>query len=329
MYWQIAIVLATTPFCRAQGPGYPSAHITNGLISAELYLPDPINGSYRGTRFDWSGVVHSLTYRGHNYFGQWYDKHDPMIHDAITGPVNIFDNAGPATGYKEAKVGETFVRIGVGRVEKPDEPGYRELFTYKVDDPGKWEIEQKPSSIRFTQTLPDIDQKTGYGYVYTKQLVLEPGKPEMRISQELRNTGTKPIDTNVFNHGFFRIDDEPAGPGLVWTFPFEPVTTGNLAGMAAIRGRDIVYLREILPGERVLAVLTGYAESTDAHRFTLENRRTGAGVNVAGDRPMSKLAFWSRRGAYSPEASIHLKIMPGETAKWSTAFEFFVTPKPK
>ena len=66
---------------------YPSARITNGVLSADLYLPDLVNGSYRATRFDWSGIIRSLTYEGHSYFGQWYDVHDPLIHDAKTQSV--------------------------------------------------------------------------------------------------------------------------------------------------------------------------------------------------------------------------------------------------
>ena len=323
---RFSVVLCALPFCVAQTQEYPSARITNGLVSVEFYLPDPEKGSYRATRFDWSGIIHELTYAGHNYFGQWYDKHDPLIHDSITGPVNIFDNAGPAIGFAQAKPGETFVRIGVGRVLKPEETAYRELQTYKVVDPGKWSVERRTDSIRFIQDLPDTMAHTGYGYLYTKKIELKPGKPQMVLSQELKNTGTKPLDTNVFNHGFFQIDKEPAGPGLVWTFPFELNSTGNFAGMAKIDGHRVEYLRELQPGERVQALLTGYAATAEDHRFTLENKKTGAGVRVAGDQPMSKLTFWSRRGAYSPEATVHLHIAPGDTAKWRTTYEFYTRP---
>jgi len=50
----------------ACGPGalvaadFPRAEISNGSVRAKLYLPDPDNGYYRATRFDWSGVISSL-----------------------------------------------------------------------------------------------------------------------------------------------------------------------------------------------------------------------------------------------------------------------------
>ena len=60
---------------------FPSAEIANGQIRAKIYLPDPKNGYYRATRFDWSGVISSLKYKGHDYFGQWFETYNPKTHD--------------------------------------------------------------------------------------------------------------------------------------------------------------------------------------------------------------------------------------------------------
>src|SRR5690606_11440356 len=97
-----AVALFTSAGAQEQSP--PEATISNGIIQARLYLPDDQHGYYRGTRFDWAGVIFELTYEGHNYFGPWRD-HDPLVHDAITGPVEYFE----PLGYDEAKPGETFV----------------------------------------------------------------------------------------------------------------------------------------------------------------------------------------------------------------------------
>ncbi len=48
----------------------PEAEIANGPIRVRLYLPDATTGFYRGTRFDWSGVIGGLEYAGHNYYPQ-------------------------------------------------------------------------------------------------------------------------------------------------------------------------------------------------------------------------------------------------------------------
>jgi len=42
------------------GQGHPSHQLTNGEITATVYLPDAKNGFYTTTRFDWSGAIATL-----------------------------------------------------------------------------------------------------------------------------------------------------------------------------------------------------------------------------------------------------------------------------
>lgn len=58
---------------------YPKAEISNGLITARIYLPDGKNGYYRSTRFDWSGAIYSLQYKGHEFCAKWFDRVDPQV----------------------------------------------------------------------------------------------------------------------------------------------------------------------------------------------------------------------------------------------------------
>jgi hypothetical protein len=113
-------------------PEPPSAEIENGVVKAKIHLPDSEKGYYRGTRFDWSGVIASLEHKGHSYFGVWFDKYDPKIHDAITGPVDEFlsgDGGTSTLGYDEAAVGGTFMRVGVGLLKKPAEARFQRFNT--------------------------------------------------------------------------------------------------------------------------------------------------------------------------------------------------------
>ena len=135
----LTVVLALAQLASAQ---VPRAAIANARIRATLYVPDAQSGYYRGTRFDWSGVVASLEWKGHSYFGQWFERYDPKLHDAITGPVEEFLTNDAGLGYDEAKQGESFVRIGVGAVRKPDEASYRRFGTYDIVDPGTWTVNQ-------------------------------------------------------------------------------------------------------------------------------------------------------------------------------------------
>jgi hypothetical protein len=67
---------------------FPQTEISNGLIRAMIYLPDSQKGYYQGTRFDWSGNMPSLEFNGHSYFGQWFTKYSPEIHEPK--PAKVF-----------------------------------------------------------------------------------------------------------------------------------------------------------------------------------------------------------------------------------------------
>ncbi len=113
------------------------------------------------------------------------------------------------------------------------------------------------------------------------------------IEHELSNTGTKPIATSVYNHNFFTLDRKTTGPANVVRFPFAPKAARPLNGMAEVRGREIAIARDFQPKESVFTELEGFGATAADNGFEMENRTTGAGVRVAGDRPLSKLLFWS------------------------------------
>src|SRR5664279_4428643 len=132
---------------------HPQAEISNGELRARIFLPDSAKGFYQGTRFDLAGIVSSLEYKGHNYYGQWYTRSDPRVHDfafegpdivtstccTIMGPVEEFKSNEKALGFDEAAVGGTFIKIGVGVLRK-DSAEYDVFKQYQVVDPGKWTV---------------------------------------------------------------------------------------------------------------------------------------------------------------------------------------------
>ena len=84
------LIVVLVMLTQMAAPQFPQAEISSSSIRATVLLPDAKSGYYRGTRFDWSGVISSLKWNGHEYFGQWFDRYDPKIHDAIAGPVEEF-----------------------------------------------------------------------------------------------------------------------------------------------------------------------------------------------------------------------------------------------
>jgi len=306
----------------SQSAGYPTASISNGLVNATVYLPDAKDGYYRGTRFDWAGVVGCLSYKGHSYFGVWFPHYDPLLHDAISGPVEEFRSADgeSSLAYDQARPGDPFVKIGVGVLRKIDDKPYQFATAYPVIDTGKWTTHTSASGVSFQQTLKS---PIGIAYVYRKTLKLDPHQPILVLEHELKNTGTEVIDTQVYDHDFYVLDDAPTGPDMAVRFPFAPVAQQPLENGAFIEGKQLLFHRTFETGESVFSALTGYSNAASDYDFIVENRSTGTGVEQTGDLPLSRINFWSIRTTICPEAYLHLKIAPGETARWTIRYRFY------
>ncbi|HOK27209.1 MAG TPA: hypothetical protein P5320_10605 [Bacteroidales bacterium] len=303
--------------CMPEQPEVQQAKISNGLINAVLYLPDIEKGYYRGTRFDHSGIMAKLEYKGHNFFGQWFEKYDPYIHDAVMGPVEEFGQI----GFNESKIGETFLKIGVGMLENPDDKPYSNFRLYPVKNAGKWEIKRIKNGLRYVHVLEDKE----YAYRYEKRIYLVPGKPEMVIAHTFENTGKKPVETTVYNHIFPVIDNQPVGPDYTVIFPFMPQEKGDgFDDVLTIKGKRLVYLRAQKPDDRVYCRdLKGYGALPEDYDIRIENSIAGAGMRITCDRPLVRLAFWSSTTTVCPEPFIQVSAKPGEKFEWQIRFEFY------
>jgi hypothetical protein len=318
------LLLATFLAAAAAAAEFPSAEISNGVVTAKLYLPDAERGYYRGTRFDWSGVIYSLRAGGHEYFGQWFPRYDPKLHDAIMGPVEEFSVQDGGPGYAEARPGGGFLRIGVGVLRKIDEAAFQHFKTYDIIDFGKWTVRKGANWIAFEHELRGAN---GYAYRYTKTVRLVEGKPEMVIEHSLRNTGTKAIEASLYDHNFFVMDGAPTGPDASVEFPFElrPVRAFE-GGLAEARGRRIVFLKELQQGQSVFGEFDGPGGDASNYNIHLEHKGAGAGVEITGDRPLSKLLFWSIRTTFCPEPYIHIAVEPGKETQWMYRYRFYSVP---
>ncbi|MEO5583757.1 MAG: hypothetical protein ABIR66_13785 [Saprospiraceae bacterium] len=319
-YFIILVGLSVLTISGVSTSTFPQAEITNGLIYARIYLPDADSGYYRSTRFDWSGVMPDLEYKGHTYSGQWFDKYDPTIHDAIMGPVESFS----PLGYDEAKPGSSFTQIGVGLLAKPSDAPYSPFTYYKILDAGKWSIKKKANEIDFMHELAGSE----YAYQYKKSINVVKGKPEMILTHSLKNTGHQSIETEVYDHNLFVIDHQPTGPDFVIKFPFnltsEEQGRRGIGDIAAIEKGQIIFLRELNKKEYTYSVMQGYSNSAKDYDIRIENHKTGAGMRITSDRPLSKLVFWASPRILCPEPYINIKIAPGEVFNWKLCYEFYI-----
>ncbi len=297
----------------------PQTLISNGLVKARIYLPDIDNGYYRATRFDWSGVMPYLEYDGHSYFGKWFKNYDAKAHESVMGPVEEFT----PIGYEDAKVGESFLKIGVGTLVKQEESEYSSFNLYEISNYGKWEISERSNEVEFKQILNDDK----YAYEYVKCISLPKDRSQMILSHKFTNTGSKTIETQVYNHNFFFIDSLNIGEGYVVKFPFNIVAKRRGMGIGEfveIANNEIRFIKDLQDGDQVyIGSITGYEKNSKEYDINIENKKTGVGVNIHGNRPLSKLVFWSAIKTVCPEPFISIKADPGETVTWEITYTFY------
>jgi hypothetical protein len=325
-FGRLALLCCLAAPLHGAGTPFPQAEISNGLIKAKILLPDPQHGYYRGTRFDWDGVVESLTYQGHNFFGKWFDRYEPTLHDAIMGPVEEFRSGETALAYDDVKPGGFFLKIGVGLLKKIDDEKYNQFRTYPLVSPGKRVVTPESDRVIFKHELSNGE---GYSYAYRKTLRLAYKKPELIIEHSLKNTGTKAIDTNVYNHDFYMIDNQPAGPSYRVGFVFPPQAKGDLKDLLEINDKQLLYKRELNSGgESIFTLIKGFGGTATDNDITVENTTAKAGVREIGNRPLSEIDFWTMRSTVCPEAYIHMRVEPGKTFTWKITYRFYTLPLP-
>jgi len=286
-----------------------------------VYLPDAEKGYYRGTRFDWSGLVARAEFAGHVVYGPFRTKVDPLGHDHVVGPAEEFDMDDPQ-GWAEARPGETFLKIGVGVLEKGTEERYAFSRPQKVVRPGTWKVTHGSDWVRFEQSLAG---DRGWACAYAKRLSLAPDGPGFRLAHTLRNTGTKPIDTIMYNHNFTVIDGDPVGPQYRVAWPFD-LAASRSRGRAEIRGRELAF-PEVLAKESVWIGFEGKDRPAEENAVTVENRRTGAAVHVRGDQPVAVWRFYAEKTAACPEPFVRIQVAPGEEKAWKWDYTFTAGPK--
>lgn len=314
---------------------HPEIMLTNQALHVRLAPPDATAGFYRGTRFDWSGVVTSLRFAGHEFYTRWFDRRDEQVADfvyagddivagpctAVTGPVEEFLLLADDLAFDRVPPGGNFVKIGVGRLRRPDDRPYDPYRLYPIADGGRWTVTPSPAAVVFRHELGGPADDCAYDY--HKTLKLDGDGPRFALVHSLRNTGRKPIRTSVYNHNFLFLDRQPPGPGVTLTFPF-PVTPRDptAESLARWEGKQVTFRRTLTGRDRVYLDLRGFGKTASDYDILIEHRDAGAAVRITSDRPLSRLAVWAIRAPLAVEPFIDLDIAPGETATWRIDYAY-------
>ncbi len=302
--------------------GYPYILLDNGQVQTTVFVPDKDKGFYRSTRFEWSGMVWQLIYKGHTYFNEVmnFRPHSPLENEhgmSLAEEFGIGTSKSIPPRFTEAQPGETFVKIGCGLLQKlPGSDRYQFSGKYPLIEPGVWSVNSGDTWMEFEHRLHD---KYGYAYTYTKRMELKAGEPTLVVMHTLENTGTQRITIDQYCHDFFDIDSTPIGPDYRLDFAFTPKPRNQMDGTEH-RGNSLVFTKDV--GRALFTIYEGFGESPSDGRVVLRNTKTGAAVEISGDFPLSGFNFWTDGQVISPELFVFIDIGPGEQYSWTRTYTF-------
>ena len=304
---------------------YPHVVISNGIVEASVFTPDPDRGFYRSSRYDWSGMIWQLTCNGHTYYrihrGRLpHDPSDPGHGMSTAEEFGIGHEEIPfPQRYDVAQPGETFFKMGSGTLVKPEnDDRYNFGSPYEIADHGRWTTTHGRNWVEFTHILAD---EHGYGYTYTKRMELPPDSPELVVLHRMDNTGTEHIHMDQYCHNFFQIDNEFVGDQYELQVFFPVTINRDLGEKARLDGTTFKITQDKLQGS-VWAELFDMTGTVADNRCLVTNKNTGAAVGVTGDFPLSRFVVFGTSDVLCPEMFVLLDIAPGESQEWTRTCRF-------
>ncbi|MCJ8329252.1 MAG: hypothetical protein HRT89_13215 [Lentisphaeria bacterium] len=297
---------------------YPEATLDNGKVKMKIYLPDGKTGYYRAPRFDWSGMIASATWNKHEYFGPRVKKegkkHDPMGGDDVVGPAEEFSMQNPP-GFKEAKVGEGFMKIGVGILEK-GKGNYAFYMPQKIKEAGTWKVKAEKTKITFNQSLKLSDD---WAYSYEKTISLK--DDGFVISHKLTNDGKKDIATNFYNHNFIRIDGADLSVGYT-------AETPGVLKLAEAQAKDLVTKCGKADGKNfTLPAKTDFFhirqhKADKGGTFSLTNPKSKGKITISSSMEATHWDLFMIKYFVCPEPFLDLKVAAGKSITWDFTYTF-------
>ncbi|WP_274648875.1 hypothetical protein [Paenibacillus humicola] len=286
--------------------------LRSGDLKAEILEP----GTYRGSRFDWTGFIRQVTLLqgGHTFGG--VESQVPGKGSGGLGLCNEFGIDAPL-GYEEAEIGGKFPKPGIGLLTRTGEEAYNFFRPYETE-PFPVRTEHGGDFVRFVQDPLPIN-----GYAFRLEKEIRVHGAALTISYALHNTGGRPIATNEYVHNFLAIDGMPIGPEYELLYPEtvrpEPGANPEQQASLAIEGGRIGWK----PGKpRFYARFLPFAGEAPFY-WELRHTAVRAGIRERGSERPVRLALWGEPHVVSPEIFVAVAVQPGGVQRWTRTFECF------
>jgi hypothetical protein len=290
------------------------------LRNGELTLRVETAGEiYRGSRFDWNGLVSSAKFRGVELLGQekpMFQRNPRLFGRGLHNEFGI----NRCIGYDECGVGEVFPKIGTGWLRRDANPYF--FYTQYVIEPMEFEFDA-PDGERAVFRC-DSGIRNGYGYSYTKEISLE--GPSFSIRYSLANTGEKALETDEYVHNFLcfggRRMDSGYGLEFPWTLNKSRFSEINdPEGVLLVDGKRVDVMKKTANQFYLGAVSNGITAADGlAAQWTLNNAPLGVSLSERGSFTPTNVAVWGWKSVISPELFHSFRVLPGETISWERVY---------
>ena len=388
-----ATVTSSSSSSSSSNSDYHNLTLHSPIMSATVFMPLEAAGSatsndgiyYIGSRFEHGSMIGDIFFgKERSVYGRnlWRTPHDPSWPESGIGLASEFgcgDNGATCAGrgditngvlgYESAKIGEPFLKIGVGALIKGScgaecntdvaansngESSYRFNSPYKFYRPPSWKVLPSPDPNEVSFLSEEIVGE--YGYRIQKTIRLDGNV--LTVRSLLTNLGTKQFTTPWYSHHFFSGDVDPIGPGYVLdlglseyglpkqTPVFKQPGLGSWSGdmneyanvTMANDGSISMAVKKLIPDGVKLK-----ADFLDENTMTLTDGsftlHAPNGLSVyeripelqtqSGNPFIYAYSVYAERGALSPEPMLLLYVRPGETTFWTQHLRFTSTSDKK
>lgn len=274
----------------------------SGGLRVEIEVAPDRHAAEFGPRFDRTAIVRSVTVDGVELLGPW----------GLCDEFGLYGDG--VLGYEAAGIGETFLKIGVGRLVRDTAENYQFAHPYPVDMLFPVEV------TAGDQVLTVGQRSTGdpaLQYDYRKSYALR-GADELVIHYQLTYTGATAWTFEHYNHHWFRLEGIPVGPGYRVVTGFELPEAESAFHHTSY---SLTMAAPLAPGGAAYYASDLAAAPGASGTFELQVD----GAPVVGYRASfspDRFAVYASADGFCPEVFTRAALEPGATVTWSATYRF-------
>lgn len=276
-------------------------YLASGELKAELLTP--WSADYRRTRFAHTGFISGL------WLGdvRFTEAERSQSHQISTGGIGLCSEYKCPGIEMDSEIGEEYLKVGVGVLRRTEEP-WRIVDEQRVEGLPATVLASEDTAV-FECVMPMVN-----GYACREKRTVTLRGQVIRQEYELENTGEKTLEIAEYCHNFVSLGglatDETHHLDLYCArkLPSESgscfVTTESGAGWTCAPEGSFSAPCEVIPADQPCA-------------WKLWSSRTAASISEVIDFEPSLVYLWGTEYCVSAEVYKPLRILPGETTRWS------------